>query len=96
MLVATGVLLGVVLVVMVGGTALSFEELGWLPDTPTPFAVPTWMGAWFELYSSWETLGAQVLAAAFVIGSYVVAERVRVAAPLARGETPARRADVAA
>ena len=31
MLVLTGVLVGVVLVVMIGGTALSFVELGWLP-----------------------------------------------------------------
>src|SRR4051812_27952733 len=31
MLVLTGVLVGVVLVVMIGGTALSFQDLGWLP-----------------------------------------------------------------
>src|SRR3954453_13886318 len=64
MLIATGVLIGVVLVVMIGGTALSFMELGWLPSHPTPFKVPTWMGSWFEIYSYWETLAAQVLAAA--------------------------------
>ena len=94
MLIATGVLIGVVLVVMIGGTALSFQDLGWLPRHPTPFTVPTWMGSWFEMYSTWETLGAQVLAAAFVIGSYYAAERMRVKAPLARGEQPARRAEV--
>src|SRR5690349_7553183 len=55
MLVLTGVLIGVVLVVMTGGTALSFQDLGWLPNHPTPFTLPTWMGAWFEMYSSWET-----------------------------------------
>src|SRR6478672_11808573 len=93
MLVLTGVMVGVVLVVMIGGTALSFQDLGWLPSHPTPFTVPTWMGSWFEMYSTWETLGAQVLAAAFVIGSYYAAERVRVKAPLARGEQPARRAE---
>jgi high-affinity iron transporter len=93
MLIATGVLIGVVLVVMIGGTALSFQDLGWLPRHETPFTVPVWMGSWFEMYSTWETLGAQVLAALFVIGSYYAAERMKVKAPLARGEQPARRAE---
>jgi high-affinity iron transporter len=93
MLIGTGVLIGVVLVVMIGGTALSFQDLGWLPEHRTPFTVPTWMGSWFEMYSSWETLGAQLLAALFVIGSYYAAERMKVRAPLARGEQPARRAE---
>jgi high-affinity iron transporter len=93
MLIVTGVLIGAVLVVMIGGTALTFQDLGWLPRHGTPFTVPTWMGSWFEMYSTWETLGAQVLAAAFVIGSYYAAERMRVKAPVARGEQPARRAE---
>jgi high-affinity iron transporter len=93
MLIATGVLIGVVLVVMIGGTALSFQDLGWLPRHETPFTVPQWMGSWFEMYSTWETLGAQVLAAVFVIGSYQVAERMKVKAPLARGEEPAHHAE---
>ena len=94
MLVLTGVLVGAVLVVMIGGTALSFQDLGWLPNHPTPFTVPTWMGAWFEMYSSWETLGAQLFAAVFVIGSYYVAEYVKVKRPRRAGLQPeARRAD---
>lgn len=88
MLVVTGVLVGVVLVVMVGGTALSFQDLGWLPRHPTPFTLPVWMGPWFEMYSTWETLGAQALAALFVIGSYYLAEYVKVRRPQARGESP--------
>src|SRR3954471_15774936 len=95
MLVITGVLVGVVLVVMIGGTALSFVDLGWLPRHPTPFSIPTWMGSWFEMYSYWETLIAQVLAAAFVIGSYYAAEYVRVRRPRARGEQAAVRAETA-
>jgi high-affinity iron transporter len=95
MLIATGVLIGVVLVVMIGGTALSFQDLGWLPRHETPFTVPQWMGSWFEMYSTWETLGAQVFAAVFVIGSYQVAERMKVKAPLARGEQPAHHAEAA-
>jgi high-affinity iron transporter len=81
MLILTGTLVGVVLVVMIGGTALSFVELGWLPRHDTPFTVPGWLGAWFELYSIWETLAAQLLAAAFVVGSYYAAEHVKIKRP---------------
>src|SRR3954454_4411483 len=42
MLIATGALVAMVLVVMTGGTALSFQDLGWIPHHQTPFAVPTW------------------------------------------------------
>lgn len=74
---ATGILIGVVLVTMVGGTVLAFQDLGWLPSNATPFTVPTWTGAWFEVYSTWEGLAFQFLAAAFVIGSYGAAERMK-------------------
>jgi high-affinity iron transporter len=77
---------------MTGGTALTFQDLGWLPAHPTPFEVPGWMGAWFEMYSSWETLGAQVLAAAFVIGSYYLAEYLKVRKPAREGREAAVRA----
>jgi high-affinity iron transporter len=94
MLVLTGVLVGLVLVVMIGGTALSFQDLGWLPRHQTPFTVPTWMGAWFEMYSTWETLAAQLFAGLFVVGSYYLAEYVKVRRPRAQGEAPrARRAE---
>lgn len=93
MLVVTGVMVGFVLVVMIGGTALTFGELGWLPLTPTPFTVPGWMGSWFEVYAYWQTIGAQVLAAAFVIGSYYLAEYVKVRRPARRGEPVAVRAE---
>lgn len=88
MLVLTGILVGVVLVVMIGGTALSFAELGWIPMHRTPFEVPVWMGSWFEIYPVWETIGAQVLAAAFVIGSYYLAEELKDRRPRRRGEQP--------
>jgi high-affinity iron transporter len=77
MLILTGVLVGIVLCVMIGGTALTFTELGWLPSAPTPFTLPGWMGSWFEMYSDWTTLGAQVLAGVFVVGSYYAAERAK-------------------
>ena len=93
MLVLTGVLVGLVLVVMTGGTALTFQELGWLPSHPLPFEVPGWLGSWFEIYGTWETVGAQLLAAAFVVGSYFLAEHLKVRKPAKRGERPAVRAE---
>jgi high-affinity iron transporter len=92
MLVLTGILVGVVLVVMVGGTALTFQGLGWLPSHPTPFTLPAWLGPWFELYSTWETLGAQALAAALVIGSYYLAEYLKETRPRRQGRPAAARA----
>jgi high-affinity iron transporter len=93
MLVLTGVLVGVVLVVMIGGTALSFQDLGWLPRHETPFTLPEWMGSWFEMYSTWETLGVQLIAGLFVIGSYWLAKELRVNRPQRRGVEPAVRSD---
>lgn len=81
MLILTGVLVGMVLVTMIGGTALSFAELGWIPQHETPFAVPEWLGSWFEVYPYWETIGAQIAAAVFVIGSYYLAEEIKVKRP---------------
>ena len=92
MLILTGVLVAVVLVVMIGGTALSFAELGWIPQTPTPFDVPEWMGSWFEIYPYWETIGAQVLALVLVVGSYYAAEYVKDRRPRKQGALPAQRA----
>jgi high-affinity iron transporter len=93
MLVLTGVLIGVVLVVMTGGTALAFQDLGWIPHHDTPFTVPGWLGSWFEIYGTWETIGAQVVAGAFVVGSYFLAQHVKVKRPAKRGEQPAVRAE---
>ena len=92
MLILTGAMVAVVLMVMIGGTALSFMDLGWIPSHPTPFSVPAWMGTWFEIYPYWETIGAQALAGLLVVGSYVVAEHVKVRRRLHRGEQPAVRA----
>jgi high-affinity iron transporter len=93
MLVLTGVLVGVVLVVMIGGTALTFQDLGWLPRHATPFTLPGWMGSWFEMYSTWETLGVQLAAALFVVGSYWLATELKVRRPQRRGLTPAVRSE---
>src|SRR6059058_435932 len=84
MLVLTGAMLGIVLVVMIGGTAATFQDLGWLPQHPLPFALPQWLGAWFEVYPTYETIAIQILAALFVVGSYVLAKHMLVRRPARR------------
>jgi high-affinity iron transporter len=86
MLVLTGILVGSVLVMITGSTALSFQELGWLPRHPLPFPLPGWLGSWFEVHPSWEAVGCQTLAAVFVIGSYYLARHVQLVRPRRRGE----------
>jgi high-affinity iron transporter len=93
MLVLTGVLLAVVLMVMTGGTAATFQDLGWLPRHDLPFSVPQWLGAWFELYGTYETIAAQLLAGTLVVGSYALAKHVKVRRPQRQGQAPARRAE---
>ena len=84
MLVVTGVMIGFVLVVMVGQTARTMQGTGWIPITPIDVDPPYWLGLWFGVYPTWETIGAQVAAMAFVIGSYVLAREVRVRRPRRR------------
>ena len=77
MLIVTGVLLTVVLVVMVGKTARTLQGVGWLPITPLDIDPPYWMGLWLGIFPTVETIVAQIAAALFVVGSYVLAERIR-------------------
>jgi high-affinity iron transporter len=78
MLVLTGVMLGFVLLVMVGEQAQEMQLAGWIPTTKIGWLanlLPDWMGVWFALYPSIETLLAQLLAAILLIGSYYAARR---------------------
>jgi high-affinity iron transporter len=84
---------GAVLVVMIGGTALSFQDLGWLPRHPLPFDLPVWVGSWLEIYPTYETIGCQALAAGLVIGSYYLARYLRVNRARRQGRAVAQRAD---
>lgn len=77
MLIVTGALIAFVLFVMVGNTARSMQGVGWLPVHTIDVDFPLWMGTWLGVYPTYETLGAQVLALAFVIGSYYAAEWYR-------------------
>ena len=77
MLILTGLLLSVVLLVMVGEEAQEMQLAHWLPTTPIPYlqrAWPSWMGLWFSVFPTAETLAAQVLAASLVFGSYFLAQ----------------------
>ncbi len=85
MLVATGILLGFVLLVMVGESVQEMQLAGWLP-THTFATFPGFVGLWFAVFPTVEGIVAQVLAALLVIGSYFAAERVRVGRPRAREE----------
>jgi len=78
MLITTGILLGVVLLVMVGEQAQEMQLAQWIPTTPIAFLepyIPRWMGLWFAVFPTVETLVAQLIAAVLVIGSYFAARR---------------------
>jgi high-affinity iron transporter len=77
MLVATGILLGFVLLVMVGESVQELQLAGWLPATSIGVGFPGFVGLWFATFPTVEGLAAQAGAGALVIGSYLVAERVR-------------------
>jgi high-affinity iron transporter len=65
------------------------QGTGWLPITPAPISVPYWAGLWLGVYPTWETIGAQIAAFVFVIGSYFLAQEVRVRRPQRRARTRA-------
>jgi high-affinity iron transporter len=78
MLVLTGIMLGVVLLVMVGEQAQEMQLAHWLPTTEIHGWIgktPAWMGVWLSIFPTVETLSAQGLAALLVIGSYFAARR---------------------
>jgi high-affinity iron transporter len=78
MLVYTGILIGGVLLTMAGKTAHVLQVVGWLPIHALPgLPLPYWAGTWFGLYPTLEGLSLQAAAAAFVLGSYFLAERVK-------------------
>lgn len=70
MLIVTGVLIALVLFTMVGNTVRTLQGVGWFPIHGIDLDIPLWMGTWLGIHPSWETMIAQVLAVAFVIGSY--------------------------
>ncbi|MGI8821318.1 MAG: FTR1 family protein [Chthoniobacterales bacterium] len=84
MLITTGVLLGGVLLVMVGEQAQEMQLAHWISTTPIPSLenlIPGWMGLWFAIFPTAETLAAQALAALLVIGSYYGAQMLSGSGP---------------
>jgi high-affinity iron transporter len=66
-----------VLLVMVGEEAQEMQFARWLPTTEIPLLVhviPSWMGLWFSVFPTVETLTAQALAGLLVLGSYITAQ----------------------
>lgn len=78
MLVWTGIMLGAVLLVMVGEQAQEMQLAHWIPTTEIPALakwMPGWMGLWFGVSPTVESLAAQALAGGLVVGSYFAASR---------------------
>jgi high-affinity iron transporter len=78
MLIFTGIMLGVVLLVMVGEEAQEMQLANWIPTTNIAFLkdrIPDWMGLWFAVFPTVESLASQFVAAVLVIGSYFLARR---------------------
>ncbi|MEO1222656.1 MAG: FTR1 family protein [Pseudomonadota bacterium] len=91
MLELTGGLLGVVLLIMVGEQGQEMQQAGWIGTTTIQWLVPympDWLGLWFSVFPTVETLVLQFIAAALVIGSFLIARRMRnkakVSAPQAK------------
>jgi high-affinity iron transporter len=98
MLVATGVLLGIVLLVMVGEQAQEMQLAHWIPTTTIASLqnlIPAWMNLWFAVFPTRETLMAQLIAAILVVGSYYAA-RYLSSSVLAAGAESARQLRVPA
>jgi len=93
MLITTGILLGMVLLVMVGEQAQEMQLAHWIPTTQISQlanVIPPWMGMWFAVFPTIETLVAQLIAAVLVIGSYYAARHFGGAPP--RSVEPAEKA----
>src|SRR5438477_9103264 len=72
MLITTGILLGVVLLVMVGEQAQEMQLAHWISTTEISSVkkyMPPWMGLWLAGFPTVETIIAQLIAGVLVVGS---------------------------
>lgn len=78
MLIFTGMMLGVVLLIMVGEQVQEMQLAHWIPSHPIPWlapSLPAWMGLWFSVFPNIESLMGQSIAFVLVVGSYFWAGR---------------------
>ncbi len=95
LLIITGVMLLFVLLVSVGEEVNEMQLAGWIGTTEIHWLyIPGWMGTWFSLFNNWETFIGQFIALALVLGSYLLAQYLRVWRPRRRGLQAARRAEL--
>src|SRR6266704_2533429 len=76
MLITTGILLGVVLLVMVGEQTQEMQLAHWISTTEITSLknyMPPWMGLWLAVFPTVETIIAQLIAGVLVVGSYYAA-----------------------
>ncbi len=74
MLILTGVMLGIVLLVMVGESVQEMQQANWIPTTPINLSLPSWMGMWFAVFPNLQGILSQFAAAIIVLGSYTIAQ----------------------
>ena len=84
LLIITGAMLLVVLFVMVGEEINEMQLAGWIGTTSIGHW-PGWLGQWFSLFPNVQTIVAQFGAIVIVLGSYCVAEYLRVWRPRRQG-----------
>jgi high-affinity iron transporter len=89
LLILTGAMLLVVLFVMVGEEVNEMQLAGWIGTTSIG-NWPGWLGQWFSLFPNVETIVAQFGAIMIVLGSYLMAEYLRVWRPRRKGMQAAR------
>jgi high-affinity iron transporter len=95
LLIITGVLLLLVLLVSVGEEVNEMQLAGWIGTTTISWLhLPSWLGTWFSLFPNVETFLGQFVALALVIGSYLLAQELRVWRPRRHGATAGRRPEL--
>lgn len=90
MLIFTGILLAVVLFIMVGEQVNEMQLAGWIGTTNISWLqwIPDWAGTWLSVFPNWETVIAQVITIALVLGCYFLARYQAVQLPKKHGQTP--------
>jgi high-affinity iron transporter len=90
LLVITGVMLLLVLLVSVGEEVNEMQLAGWIGTTRISWLhLPGWLGTWLSLFPTVETLAGQAIAIVVVVGSYVLAQYIRVWRPRRAGRSEA-------